>query len=89
MKKLLAVLLFALALCGSAWAAGDTAALPIIDPNLAGAIKGTSNAYFTVTTDFKSTAAGQLLIGTTNNLVRTVWMADRANSTNNWHKIVP
>lgn len=89
MKKLVAVLVLAAALAAPLALAEGVASLPIIDPNLAGAIAGTSNSYFTVTTKFKSTAAGQLLIGTTNNLVRTVWMSDRANSTNNWHKLVP
>ena len=84
MKKLAVILLALLAAAGFAWA--ET--LPIIDPNLSGAIKGTSNAYYTVTTNFTSDAAGQLLIGTTNNLTRTVWIAVQAGSTN-WTKIAP
>lgn len=83
MKKLAAILL-AVLVAGVAWA--ET--LPIIDEGLHEAIATTNTAYKTVTTNYTSTAAGQLLIGTDTNLVRTVWMATQADSTT-WTKIAP
>ena len=83
MKKLLAILAAAL-VAGAATA--ET--LPIIDSGLSEAIATTNNAYYTVTTNYTSTAAGQLLIGTTNNLTRTVWISTQAGSTT-WKKIAP
>ena len=84
MKKLAILLLALLAVAGVAF--GET--LPIIDAGLSEAIATTNNAYYTVTTNYRSTAAGQLLIGTTNNLTRTVWISTKAGSTP-WTKIAP
>lgn len=85
MKKLVA---FLLVLLVAVAAFAGTELLPIIDAGLSEAIATTNTAYATVTTNYTSAAAGQLLVGTDTNLTRTVWISVQAGSTT-WHKIAP
>lgn len=90
MKKLLVLL--ALLCLGAAFAgAEEVTSLPLIDRQAIWAKRSQVAGFVTVTTNFVSTSAGQLLLGTTGsgtNQIRTVWMSAEAGSTN-WTQIVP